>query len=154
MRPQHEILEELVASVRSLDSRIREADEMGPFRRTKRGRRMHPMMFREFHRMVGELPDDPIMILILASMFRDDLPWLYELGADAYRAIRSRHPDAASALHRFRSAAKNLMRGPFMEEFGMDPMMLEITVRELERFFEWPGPVQELDEGASDEPNK
>jgi hypothetical protein len=155
MRPQHEVLEELVASVRSLDSRIREADEIGPFRRSKRGRRMHPMMFREFHHVVGERPDDPIMILLLASMFRDDLPWLYELGADAYRAVRSRHPDAASALHRFRRAAKHLMRGgPFLEEFCMDPMMLDITMHELERFCERLGPPEEPEEETADEPKK
>jgi len=156
MRPQHEILEELVASVRSLDSRIREVEDMGrsPFRRRKLSRRMHPMMFREFHHMVGERPDDPIMILVVASMFRDDLPWLYELGADAYRAIRSRHPDAATALHRFRRAARNLMRGPFMEEFGMDPMMMDITLHELEQFTERLGPPDEEPEETDDEPKK
>jgi len=144
MRPQHEILEELVASVRSLDSRIREGEDIGSMkRRSRRMRGMHPMMFREFHHVVGERPDDPIMILILASMFRDDLPWLYEIGADAYRAIKSRHPDASSALQRFRRAAKNLMRGPFIEEFGMDPMMMDITLHEIERFCGRLGPPEE-----------
>ena len=138
MRPQHEILEELVASVRSLDSRIREVEDAGrsPFGRSRRYRRMHPMMFRDFHHMVGERPDDPIMILVVASMFRDDLPWLYELGADAYRAIRARRPDATTALHRFRRAARNLVGGPFVEEFGMDPMMMDVTLHELDRFTE------------------
>lgn len=136
MRPQHEILEELVASVRSLDSRIREAEDSVSSirRRRKRHRWMHPKMFMELHHMVGERPDDPIMILILASTFKDEMPWLYELGSDAYKAIRSRSPDALSALHRFRKAAKYLTRGPFMEEFDMDPMMLDMTFHELERY--------------------
>lgn len=153
MRPQHEILEELVATVRSLDSRIREVEDMGgrsPFTRSKRHRFMHPMMFRDFHHMVGERPDDPIMILVVASLFRDELPWLYELGHDAYRAIRSCQPDAASALHRFRRAAKNLMRGPFIEEFGMDPLMMEMTLHEIERFCERLGPA----EGKSESPEE
>ena len=104
---------------------------------------MHPMMFREFHHLVGERPDDPIMILIVASMFCDELPWLYEIGADAYRALRSKSPDSASALHRFRRAAKSLMRGPFMEEFGIDPMMLDMSLHELERLCERFGPPDE-----------
>lgn len=135
-RPQHEILEELVASVRSLDLRIREVEDLGGKirRRSKLSRVMHPKMFREFAHMFGERPDDPIMILILASMFKDELPWLYELGADAYKAIKSRSPDALSTLHRFRKAAKNLMRGPFMDEFDMDPMMMDITFHEIERY--------------------
>ena len=155
MRPQHEILEELVASVRSLDSRVREAEDMGrtPFGGSKRHRLMHPMMFREFHHTVGERPDDPIMILVLASMFRDDLPWLYELGHDAYRAIRACQPEAIPALHRFRRATRNLMRGPFMEEFGMDPMMMDMTLHEIERFCERLDPPAADDEDADSEPD-
>jgi hypothetical protein len=144
MRAQHEVLEELVASIRSLDSRIREGEESGWIRRRgRKGRAIHPMMFKEFHHMFGERPDDPIMILILASMFRDDVPWLYEMGADAYRAIRSRSPEAVPALHRFRRAAKNLMRGPFIEESGMDPMMLDITLHEMDRFTQRLAPPEE-----------
>lgn len=152
MRPQHEILEELVASVRSLDARIRDVEEIGPFRRSRRSRRLHPMMFREFHHMLGDRPDDPIIILLMSSMFRDDLPWLYELGADAYRAVRSRHPDAATSLHRFRRAIKNLMRGgPFLEESDMDPMMVDVALHELERFYERIGPPEDEEEGEDEE---
>lgn len=156
MRPQHEILEELVASVRSLDSRIREVEDMGrsPFGRSKRHHFMHPMMFREFHHMAGERPDDPIMILVVASMFRDDLPWLYELGHDVYRAIQARRPDAVSALHRFRRATKNLIRGPFMEELGMDPMMMDMTFHEIERFCKRLGPPDEEHEDTENESEK
>lgn len=138
MRPQHEILEELVASVRSLDSRIRDVEEMGGGIRSKsrRYRMMHPKMFMELQHMIGERPDDPIMILLLSSTFRDDLPWLYELGVDAYRAIRTCQPDAYSAIDRFRKAAKSIMRGPFMEEFMMDPMMFDMTFHEIERYCE------------------
>lgn len=144
MRPQHEVLEELVASIRSLDSRIREGEDIGGGRRrSRKGRAIHPMMFRELHHMIGERPDDPVMILVLASMFRDDIPWLYEMGADAYRAIRSRSPEASSALQRFRRAAKNLMRGPFVEEFGVDPMMLDVALHEMERFCHRFGPQEE-----------
>jgi hypothetical protein len=42
---------------------------------------------------VGDLLDgllvkeaDPVRFLLIGSLFRDDLPWIYELGVDAYRA--------------------------------------------------------------------
>lgn len=159
MRPQHEILEELVSSVRALDSRIHEFEDMiaGSPRRSKRFRgfeRMHPMMLREITHMIGERPDDPIGILVIASIFRDDLPWLYELGAEAYRAAKDRQPDAANVLQRFRRAIKFLREGPFpMEEFGFDPRMMEVTFHELERYTDrLAGP--EHDEEDSDEGTK
>lgn len=140
MRPQHEILEELVSSVRALDSRMREFEDKvaGSPRRSKRFRGfgpMHPMMFRDIAHIIGERPDDPVVILALASIFRDDLPWLYELGAEAYRAFKDGQPDAAHALKRFRRATKLLVEGPFsIEEFGFDPRMMDIMFNELERY--------------------
>lgn len=151
MRPQHEILEELVSSVRSLDSRIREVEEMGGgiSKKSRRNRMMHPKMFMEFRHMLGDRPDDPIMILLFSSMFRDELPWLYELGMDAYRAVKNRQPDAHSTITRFRKATKNFLRGPFMEEFMVDPMMFDITFHELDRYCSRLEPP--LDESNEDE---
>ncbi|HIJ73409.1 MAG TPA: toll/interleukin-1 receptor domain-containing protein [Candidatus Hydrogenedentes bacterium] len=99
MRPQHEILEELVASVRALDSRIRDVEDLATgspkhSRRLRDMRHMHPMMIHEMTHMIGERPDDPILILVLASMLREDLSWLYEVGLEAYRAARSGRADA------------------------------------------------------------
>lgn len=156
MRPQHEILEDLVASVRSLDSRIREVDEMSGGMRTKsrRYRMFHPKMFMEFQHMVGDRPDDPIMILMLSSMFRDELPWLYELGVDAYRAIKTCQPDAYSTVDRFRKAAKAIMRGPFMEEFMIDPMIFDITFHEIERYCDRIEPHDDELSEKDDKPKK
>ena len=153
LRPQHEILEELVSSVRALDSRIREVEELGGSRRRSRKMRgMHPKMFFEFRHMLGDRPDDPLQILMLASHFREDIPWFYELGMDAYRAIKNRHADAPSALQRFRRAARMMMKGPFMEEFG-DPMMMDMTCHEIEMFCERLSPPDESSETRED-PNK
>jgi hypothetical protein len=132
-RPQHEILEELVASVRSLDSRLREGSELGSARR--RRMRFHPMMFDEMLHMSGGKPGDPIGLLVMASMFRDDMPWLYELGMEAYRAAKAGLPeDAERARHYFRRAVDFIRHGPFpMEEVGMDPHLLHMLMRELDR---------------------
>lgn len=155
VRPATEVLEDLVASVRALDSRLREIEEMGggPWRRSKRFRgRMHPGMMHEFMDMAGGKPGDPLGILIIASMFREEMPWVYELASDAYRAIRERRSDAPHAFRRLRRAIEMCMRGPFpMEEFGLDPMMLDMARHELERYS---GRFEELDDDDKDAEKK
>ena len=133
-RPQHEILEELVTSVRSLDSRFRELSEGMPMSVRHRRMRFHPMMLQEITHMVGGKPGDPIGLLLVASMLREDMPWLYELGMEAYRTARSGLPEEAERTRRqFQRAVKFLEHGPFpSEEMGMDPKMLHMLIRELE----------------------
>jgi hypothetical protein len=133
-RPQHEILEELVAGVRSLDSRLREVSDSGPILARRRHMRFHPMMLHEITRMVGGRPGDPIGLLIVASMLRDEMPWLYELGMEVYRAAKSGLPEEADKARRqFLRAVEILSHGPFpFEEMGMDPKMLHMLMREIE----------------------
>ena len=120
-RPQHEILEELVASVRSLDSRLRDmegivsADTSGG-RRPRR--RFHPMMIEEIMHMSGE-PNDPIGILLAASMVREDMPWFYEIALEAYHAIKTGDTEAAErAGKRMNRITEMFRHGPFIEELG------------------------------------
>lgn len=152
VRPTTEVLEDLVASVRALDSRMRELEEMGGGhrRRSKRLRgRMHPMMMHEFAHMVGDGPGDPLGILVVASMFRDELPWMYELASDAYRAIREKRSDASQAIRRFRRAIEMVAHGRFpLEEFGLDPEMVMMAVHDLERYS---GRFEDPEEGELDE---
>ncbi len=98
-RPQHEVLEELVASVRSLDSRLREVSEGNPMSGRRRRMRFDPMMFEEMMHMGGGKPGDPFRLLFLASMFREDMPWLYELGMEAYRAAKSGLPEEVAVFN-------------------------------------------------------
>ena len=154
VRPTTEILEELVASVRALDSRMREFEDVGSprWRRGKRSRgRMHPMMVQDFARMVGNRPGDPIQFLMVASLFRDDLPWLYELAVDAYRAIREKRNDSSQAFERMRKAFELTLRGPFpIEEFGIDPEMIFVALHDLERYYSHLEPVENTND-ESDE---
>lgn len=121
-RPQHEILEELVASVRGFEGRLARLDESlvdVDYRSRRRRRPMHPMMLEDVSSMVSEEGDDPIGLLIFGSMVRDDLPWLYELIVEVYRELRGGDAKAAQrAVERLRRATKMLRRGPFMEEFA------------------------------------
>jgi hypothetical protein len=57
--------------------------------RLRRWRRIHPMMVHELIAAIGASPDDPVALLMAASMLRDDMPWLYELAMEAYRSARN-----------------------------------------------------------------
>jgi len=137
-RPQPEILEELVTSVRSLDSRFRDIVEEGPRGMRYRWRRIHPMMVHELSHMLGGKRGDPIALLVLASMFRDSMPWMYELGIEAYRMAKDGTPEEAiAARRRFQKAAEVMRRGPFgPEEMGFDPHMMHIMMREMDHLLE------------------
>jgi len=57
---------------------------------------------------------------MIASLVRDDFPWLYELGLEAYRAAkRGNSEQTREALVVFRDATDFTLRGPFMEEMGL-----------------------------------
>lgn len=142
-RPQHEILEELVSSIRGLDVRFRDSVEEPPeFRRRKR--RFHPMMMREFFHvseMIGNGPSDPLRFLIATSFVKDELPWLYELAVDAYHETVHRSPRARAARERLFSAFKALRRGPWIEMFESKDMFM--VFHELEHFAEELGSFEE-----------
>lgn len=129
----------LAEEMKALPSRVAERlAEGGDSLRRRRQRRFHPMMFEEIMHMSGE-PGDPVAILMAASLVRDDMPWLYELAMEVYRAAKEGNADAIkhemTRLHRFSDL---MMRGPFMEEFGYGgkeaqfamefPRMLEHTL--------------------------
>ncbi len=140
-RPQHEVLEELVTSVRSFDSRLSRMEEMvdeGRFARSRRGRRVfHPMMIDEIQHMIGKGPGDPIGFLALASIVREDFPPLYELSMEAYRACSSGKSRAAmEAVERLQRMAEFMIHGPMMEEFGGSKEM-HMMLRELPRMIDY-----------------
>lgn len=133
-RPQDEILEELVSSVRNVEMRFRDIADDVPRARRRRNR-FHPMMFE----WVLHGPDldarDPMRLLIMASILRDDYPWIYELAAEAYRALVNGNPSKArEAQHRFIEALHALRRGPFLEMSGDKESFM--MVHELMHMFE------------------
>jgi hypothetical protein len=145
IRPQHEILEELVASVRSLDSRLKDVEAMVSEGASRRGRfRRQPLLMGDMAMMMAEGPGDPIALLIAASLFKEDLPWLYELGMEAYRAARAGTPEEArSCVRRFRHAADLVVHGPLAEELGIRDRDLHIVVRQLEHLVLEEGPPKD-----------
>jgi hypothetical protein len=116
-RPQHEILEELVTGVRDLSIRFRDSVDEFP-RGRRRKSRFYPMMVEEVLHTTKLGPRDPLRFLVLASFLKDDLPWLYELGVEAYREALHRGTKTKEAQHRFLAAFKALRRGPILEMLG------------------------------------
>ena len=156
-RPQPEILEELATSIRSLDSKFREIRDEGPRGIRNRWRKFHPMMIHEVSHMIGEKRGDPIALLVMASMFRDDLPWMYELGVEAYRVAKNGTPaEAVSARKRFQKAAEIMRQGHFgPEEMNMDPRLMHMIVRELDRLLDSePETEARVEESAAQTPKR
>lgn len=83
-RPQHEVLEELVSSVRGLDARLREVADFSGENRPQKSK-YNRIMQREMISMLDVEPNDPLRLLMVTSGFRDDFPWLYELASEIYR---------------------------------------------------------------------
>ncbi len=130
----------LVEEMKSLPTRVAERlAESEESYRGRRGRRIHPMMFEDMMHMMhrGGEPGDPVPILMAASLVRDDLPWLYELAMEVYRAVKS----GDSALieiesARLRRISETMMHGPFMMEgFGGDKDT-HMLVREFPRMLQ------------------
>ncbi|MDF1490303.1 toll/interleukin-1 receptor domain-containing protein [Tessaracoccus caeni] len=121
MRPQHEILEDLVTSVRSLSSRMRDFDVDAVREDLYRGKRprLHPFILREISMEIAHSGDSATALLVLAGLFREDYPWLSEVFTDASREIRSGgNKVAPTILRRLGKFVKQLHHSPLAREFS------------------------------------
>lgn len=119
-QPEDSPVAKLLEKMKSLPSRVAErlAESDEPLVRRRRFRHFHPMMLEEMMHMAGE-PGDPVGILMAASVFRDDAPWLYELVMEVYRAVKSGDSTAIETeMARLQRFSEFTARGAFMEEFG------------------------------------
>jgi hypothetical protein len=129
------VLEEMKLIVRELPQRLEEQMTDGPerFRGRRRFiRRLHPEMIDEMAHLISKRSDDPVGVLIIASLVRDDFPWLYEIGLEAYRGAKSTNLERAhDALRRFRDSADATLHGPWMEEMGIGGKEAYMAVRDI-----------------------
>lgn len=85
----------------------------------------HPGMMMDIAHRIGDGAKDPIQILLICSLLRDDVPWLYELGVEVYRNINSGNAREARKAHRkFIRALEMLRHGPFMDEMDKHTHMM------------------------------
>ncbi|KQW93586.1 hypothetical protein ASC94_13315 [Massilia sp. Root418] len=97
------------------------------------------MMLREMRKTMGIKAGDPIFLLVVASAFRDEMPWMYEIGMEAYRMARDgTAEEAVAALRRFQRMADVMRHNPFGpdEVESESRMMMHMMVRELDHLLE------------------
>lgn len=107
------LFEEVKVMFQDLPSRIE--GQLDPMRHRRR-RRLHPMMVDELMHM--SKPNDPIGLLATIGLFREEMPWLYELGLEVYRAIqRGNASQIRKAGNAFHMALDFTSHGPLGREF-------------------------------------
>lgn len=120
-RPEGEILEELVSSIRNVEMRFRDVIEDDSAFKRRRRLKYNPMMIVEMSNRYFDGPSDPIQILLVSSFFKEELPWLYEIGLETYRSIKSgSEVDAIRARRKFLEMIEMVMKSPILEELGAD----------------------------------
>ena len=127
----------LAEEMKALPSRVAERlMEGGDFSRRRRMRRFHPMMLEELVHGAFD-PGDPVAILLAASLVRDDIPWLYELAMEVYRAVKAGDRGGIEReMVRLRRLSERILRGPFMEEFGFGNKESHMFAMEFPRMLE------------------
>jgi len=136
------LFEEVKVMFRDLPSRVQsELREHGVLRKR---RRFHPMMIQEiFHMAQLEDADPALPWLLLASMFRDEFPWIAEAALEVHRALQRGSPEQiASAQHNMQGVLR-LMRHPeFLHRGGREDeesfFMLRNLPELLDRFITAP----------------
>lgn len=126
------VLEEMKLMVRELPMRLENRMFEGKEHRPRKLRRFNPMLIEELTQMISRNSKDPIGILIIASIIRDDFPWLYEIGVEAYRTAKDGSiSEAEEAIRMFRDATEITVSGPFMEACGLSSKEMHMNMREL-----------------------
>jgi hypothetical protein len=113
-KEQQGILDDIQAQIRNIPAML---DEAGEFARSpSRRMRMSTRMIREMVHMTPDVPG--VEILIVASYFRDLMPWLHELGLETYRTVRSarNRQEAISAVKEFYHAVEYSIHNPLFRE--------------------------------------
>lgn len=111
------LFEEIKVMFQDLPSRI-ESRIDPEFRDKKRRKRIHPMMIDE---LIHMSPNASVGMLIALGLIRDKIPWLYELGTDTIRTIKSDAPskEKEKALIQFEEMIEMTIHHPMIEEFFM-----------------------------------
>lgn len=141
MRPQHEILEELVTGVRGINTRMRDIEPELTGRealyKRRKFRRFHPRMLDEMMMVSGDEGGAPLQLLILAGLYREDFPWMAEVLTEAYREIRDGGIGTAEkTLHRLRRMMMHMAHSKMFYELSGGSKELMMLVDELPMYLD------------------
>ena len=105
------LLDDMQRELRRLQARL-DRDIEGFRMLRMRRHQYHPLMLRELMHFSQER-NPRIGLLIIASLFRDSLPWLYEMGMEVYRMARHpSSPEVQVAATEFREMVEFAVHGP------------------------------------------
>ncbi len=86
-----------------------------------------------FIHQVSPDTEEPIGILIIASLLREDTPWLYELGMEVFRTVVSRKPRGiARSLKTFKIAMESTAKSTINDSRGWLPHHYDSLLRMYE----------------------
>jgi len=125
------LFEEVKVMFRDLPDRLQSqlVENFGP--RIRRRGRLHPMMIMDMMRELEGSEDRALGWLIAMSAFREDVPWLYEIGRDVYEALKTNDPKQVSlAIERFDRSIRSVRRSRMAGEMFVHPEM-DMMVHEL-----------------------
>lgn len=112
------LFEEVKIMFQDLPARIERNIELPNKRRRFR---IHPKMLDELMFMSEKSSDDTYFgFLILISLYKDDFPWIYEIGKETYDILKTSKSISAKekAVSDFRRLIKNTFRHPLIMELG------------------------------------
>lgn len=134
------LFEEVKAMVRELpdrvDHRVQSLSRRGG---SLKGRRFHPAMLDEILSLSrGSLGNARgVGLLLIFSMFRDELPWLYEVGMELYRAVAKRDAKGVHTARRQLAVVLDVaLSGPLMHDMVGRDEELFYVVRHLPKLID------------------
>jgi len=143
MRPQTEIMEDLVAQVRGLNGRMRDFDPEMMEREMRFGRsksrRFHPRMMDEMMMMMSKESSrsGEHGLLMLAGVLRDTMPWISEVLVETYRELKNASPKQVSKIAQdLRHTLKFMTRSHFAEMMMDDSKQSHMLMMELPHMIE------------------
>lgn len=132
------LFEEVKIMFENLPSRIENRIEPESRRRK---RKFHPMMMDEMMHISMKSGDANLGFLMMISLFKEDFPWLYEIGIETYRDLKvaKTSNDKKKIIHNFERSFE-ILGHPMMSEFYGKSEDLYMYSKELRhnmhRFFD------------------
>ena len=130
------LFEEVKIMFEDLPSRI-ESRVDPEFRRRKM--RINPMMIEDLvHMGMGKEVNSYIPILMLLSIFKNEFPWIYEIGSETLKSIQSKksNKEKEISVREFLQIFEFTFRHPMMREMTMHSKEFHMMFRDAQHIFE------------------
>jgi len=116
-RPTQEVLEELVASIRGIEARLRRPVSEDA-RLRSRSKALTSVIQKLFSEESHDRPDHPVQLLMLTSPFQITIPWLYQVGLELYNALTlGNRAKIEQKVENFKEALKITYYHPDLRDF-------------------------------------